>query len=54
MDDPEGVKRAFLVGAAIGAVIVAWLWVSRPDEEAPPAAAFNSSEAPGSAALPAP
>ncbi len=44
MDDPEGVKLGFLLGAAAGAVVVAWLWVSRPDEVQVPSAAFDSGQ----------
>ncbi|NNN05294.1 MAG: hypothetical protein HKL90_05280 [Elusimicrobia bacterium] len=32
MDDPGGVKRGFAIGAACGLLVVAWLWLSRPED----------------------
>lgn len=32
MDDPSGVKRGFAIGAACGLLVVAWLWISRPED----------------------
>jgi hypothetical protein len=48
-EDWAQIKRGFAVGAALGAIVLAWLWLARPGDDALSSGGFNLPGAPGGA-----